>query len=106
MSEIIIKITSSHTARLTTRTVLERVRAAVPELKVELVYASHFMENGICISKTGESETQKVCPRRKGKGSIETYFDAGDHFSMGSSPFSGWEKSKCTRCNGTGRVTG
>ena len=40
MSEIIIKITSSHTARLTTRTVLERVRAAVPELKVELVYSS------------------------------------------------------------------
>ena len=101
MSEITIKITGSHTARLTTRTVLDRVRAAVPELGVELVRASHFRESGVCVSQNGESEmqrdlsligdTQNVCPICNGEGKIY-----------------GWDDNwgcECQTCNGTGRMT-
>jgi hypothetical protein len=42
------------------------------------------------------------CEQCGGSGKVEKYFEAGDHFSAGSSPFSGWEPVKCDVCKGTG----
>lgn len=38
------------------------------------------------------------CPTCGGKGYTEYYYDAGDHFGAGKSPFSEWVKEPCKDC--------
>jgi len=39
------------------------------------------------------------CSRCNGTGKIRTYFDAGDHFGAGTSPFSEWVDAQCPDCS-------
>jgi len=41
-----------------------------------------------------------ACRRCGGKGTVTTYFDAGDHFSAGPAPDSGWRTYTCPECKG------
>jgi hypothetical protein len=38
------------------------------------------------------------CRRCGGKRTVTTYFDAGDHFSAGPAPNSGWRTYPCPEC--------
>ena len=91
MSEITTKITGSHTAKMTTRTVLDRVRAAVPELMVESVRASHHREAPSAKPRPGQKQT--IFQNCNGEG---RYSD----LTLGGRDF------YCSRCKGTGRVEG
>jgi len=44
------------------------------------------------------------CPNCLGKGYTESYFDAGDHFGAGTSPFSEWIRKPCKSCKATGKA--
>lgn len=41
-----------------------------------------------------------TCHKCGGAKTIDKYFDAGDHFGAGTSPFSEWRKIPCPVCSG------
>lgn len=45
-----------------------------------------------------KSRMDTKCHHCKGKGYTEQYFDGGDHFGAGSSPFSEWTRVPCKSC--------
>jgi len=43
-------------------------------------------------------QPKKKCWKCNGTGKISVYFDAGDHFGAGTSPFSEWVDADCNVC--------
>jgi len=39
------------------------------------------------------------CVKCNGTGKVSHYYDTGDHFGAGSSPFSEWEEIPCSSCS-------
>ena len=52
---------------------------------------------------TKQPKKQKTCHTCNNVGEIEVYFDAGDHFGAGTSPFSEWITVPCPKCRGEKR---
>jgi DnaJ-class molecular chaperone len=50
------------------------------------------------------SQHKKTCKACNGKGYIEYYHDAGDHFCAGTSPFSEWVRETCKICKSIGKI--